>query len=488
MMFEQQNATIFEDNGSDAIPVLSAMLSEKLKCKPSHDRIGSTFIMEEIATDVNSDGVVSLRTVRNFLEELIFAVQKSQNKLIVSWDSVCKRFYDMMSSDDCPDEDIALLGRYQLSMPFFQYQLDEKVLEAWTGLDDVVEVFSLPEFEGFECFREVRPPHSLMITVNARLCSPCLEKVSVAVSTEDLVAPLAESPEFGNYAPFLNVDSKLDEATSLDNCGAEDGGDSQQKKCLDSGIEHSAEISDSNSSISSTMPEDTAEQLADLLALIEPAKPSVIAPEPTDLPDPFALFDGTARPSGEAATAVRHFTASKCESKNGPLIELEDDALGARNRAENTQPSSQSEELPSAAQFDPFWESSSPGNEASTANRLENSGAPTGSKSEAEEGDSEVRETSHNLESKATTSRSILVGLDDVLFPDVNDKVIDYLRLIREEVAGQGRNGVSIQLERILAKLHEEISAEWIDYVLYYVPQVTILPMDGQVFVAWGDT
>ncbi|WKY10167.1 hypothetical protein Q1695_002483 [Nippostrongylus brasiliensis] len=233
------------------------------------------------------------------------------------------------------------------------------------------------------------------------------------------------------------------------------------------------------------MPEDTAEQLADLLALIEPAKPSVTAPEPTDLPDPFALFDGTARPSGEAATAVRLFTASKSGSKNGPLIELEDDALGARNRADNTQPSSESDELPSAAQFDPFWESSSPGNEASTANRLENSGAPTGSTSEAEEGDSEVRETSHNLESKATTSRSIL---DDVLFPDVNDKVIDYLRLIREEVAGQGRNGVSIQLESILAKLHEEISAEWIDYVLYYVPQVTILPMNGQVFVAWGDT
>ncbi|WKY10174.1 hypothetical protein Q1695_002487 [Nippostrongylus brasiliensis] len=474
MMFEQQNATIFEDNGSDAIPVLSAMLSEKLKCKPSHDRIGtnlsSTFIMEEIATDVNSDGVVSLRTVRNFLEELIFAVQKSQNKLIVSWDSVCKRFYDMMSSDDCPDEDIALLGRYQLSMPFFQYQLDEKVLEAWTGLDNVVEVFSLPEFEGFECFREVRPPHSLMITVNARLCSPCLEKVSVAVSTEDLVAPLAESPE-----------------VDLIDFGASGFPDS--------------------SSISSTMPEDTAEQLADLLALIEPAKPSVTAPEPTDLPDPFALFDGTARPSGEAATAVRLSTASKSESKNGPLIELEDDALGARNRAENTQPSSESEELPSAAQFDPFWESSSPGNEASTANRLENSGAPTGSTSvgvtsvsphtrgqsaakegsiqEAEEGDSEVRETSHNLESKATTSRSIL---DDVLFPDVNDTVIDYLRLIREEVAGQGRNGVSVQFESILAKLHEEISAEWIDYVLYYVPQVTILPMDGQVFVAWGDT
>ncbi|WKY10165.1 hypothetical protein Q1695_002483 [Nippostrongylus brasiliensis] len=245
MMFEQQNATVLEDNGSDAIPVLSTMLSEKLKCKPSHDRIGtnlsSTFIMEEIATDVNSDGVVSLRTVRNFLEELIFTVQKSQNKLIVSWDSVCKRFYDMMSSDDCPDEDIALLGRYQLSMPFFQYQLDEKVLEAWTGLDDVVEVFSLPEFEGFECFREVRPPHSLMITVSARLCSPCLEKVSVAVSTEDLVAPLAESPELSNYALFLNVDSKLDDATSLDNGGAEDGGDSQQKKCLDSGIEHSTE-------------------------------------------------------------------------------------------------------------------------------------------------------------------------------------------------------------------------------------------------------
>ncbi|WKY10166.1 hypothetical protein Q1695_002483 [Nippostrongylus brasiliensis] len=382
MMFEQQNATVLEDNGSDAIPVLSTMLSEKLKCKPSHDRIGtnlsSTFIMEEIATDVNSDGVVSLRTVRNFLEELIFTVQKSQNKLIVSWDSVCKRFYDMMSSDDCPDEDIALLGRYQLSMPFFQYQLDEKVLEAWTGLDDVVEVFSLPEFEGFECFREVRPPHSLMITVSARLCSPCLEKVSVAVSTEDLVAPLAESPE-----------------VDLIDFGASGFPDS--------------------SSISSTMPEDTAEQLADLLALIEPAKPSVTAPEPTDLPDPFALFDGTARPSGEAATAVRLFTASK----------------------------------------------------------------------EAEEGDSEVRETSHNLESKATTSRSIL---DDVLFPDVNDKVIDYLRLIREEVAGQGRNGVSIQLESILAKLHEEISAEWIDYVLYYVPQVTILPMNGQVFVAWGDT
>ncbi|KAK6049849.1 hypothetical protein COOONC_12643 [Cooperia oncophora] len=81
--------------------------------------------IEEAVTCSSSDSSYNLTVVRNFLEELISRVQSSLSKTAVSWESVQKRFYDMMTGDDCPDLD--LLSRYQLIMHFFQYSLDEKV-------------------------------------------------------------------------------------------------------------------------------------------------------------------------------------------------------------------------------------------------------------------------------------------------------------------------------------------------------------------------
>ncbi|KAK6018893.1 hypothetical protein OSTOST_15490, partial [Ostertagia ostertagi] len=182
--------------------------------------------VEEAVTCSQSDSTYNLTIVRNFLEELISRVQSSLNKTVVSWESVQQRFYEMMTGDDCPDID--LLGRYQLQMYFFQYALDEKVLEEWTGKKTVVEIFALPEFEGLECFREACPPHNLLVMVDrAKLKA---ETNSIAVGTEDTSIPSSnvvdpfELLESTSCTEELLIPIPLHSTLSTNNCSTDKNG------------------------------------------------------------------------------------------------------------------------------------------------------------------------------------------------------------------------------------------------------------------------
>ncbi|PIO65987.1 hypothetical protein TELCIR_12313 [Teladorsagia circumcincta] len=80
-------------------------------------------------------------------------------------------------------------------------------------------------------------------------------------------------------------------------------------------------------------------------------------------------------------------------------------------------------------------------------------------------------------------ARSVLEGLE---FPDINGDVINHLTFIRKQVLEyHERHAIIPRLENILACLREKISSQWIDYVLYYIPDVSVMPVDGQVFVVW---
>ncbi|VDO14084.1 unnamed protein product [Haemonchus placei] len=75
---------------------------------------------------------------------------------------------------------------------------------------------------------------------------------------------------------------------------------------------------------------------------------------------------------------------------------------------------------------------------------------------------------------------------DDLKFPDINGEAIRYLTRIRQEVfESHERRGIIPRLDNIMASLSEPLSPEWIDYVLCYIPDVSVMPVDGQVFVAW---
>ncbi|RCN46458.1 hypothetical protein ANCCAN_07546 [Ancylostoma caninum] len=66
-----------------------------------------------------------LTTVRDFLVDIILREQKSQQKTLVSWESVQRRYQTMVT--DCNASDRDLLDHYQLELGFFPEAMDEQV-------------------------------------------------------------------------------------------------------------------------------------------------------------------------------------------------------------------------------------------------------------------------------------------------------------------------------------------------------------------------
>ncbi|VDM69645.1 unnamed protein product [Strongylus vulgaris] len=78
---------------------------------------------------------------------------------------------------------------------------------------------------------------------------------------------------------------------------------------------------------------------------------------------------------------------------------------------------------------------------------------------------------------------SILVSSNGLVFPEITNDVKHYLDYIRTATAVYClKLGVQPKLEDILGDVKEKFSPEWIDYVLKYIPEVTLLPYDGQGF------
>uniref|UniRef100_A0A7I4YSA1 DUF4206 domain-containing protein n=1 Tax=Haemonchus contortus TaxID=6289 RepID=A0A7I4YSA1_HAECO len=273
--------------------------------------------VEEAVTCSKPDSAYNLIIVRSFLEELINRVQSSQNKTVVSWESVRQRFYDMMTGDECPDLD--LLGRYQQQIYFFQYSLDEKVLEEWTGKQTVAEVFALPEFEGIQCFMEAYPPHNLFVAIDKGLSKSGVEMHSVAVSTDDFNNPsitrTLSDPfdllEFSYDTDEVLIPTPVHPVIS-DHSGTEectqdiDAQVLEPKPCLQNDITQSSGDPMPCSSVephSSTIQDDvrcaieaqlnssgSTEHSSELLKYNAVPKTSAVAPEPSDLPDPNTVF------------------------------------------------------------------------------------------------------------------------------------------------------------------------------------------------------
>ncbi|RCN46456.1 hypothetical protein ANCCAN_07544 [Ancylostoma caninum] len=76
--------------------------------------------------------------------------------------------------------------------------------------------------------------------------------------------------------------------------------------------------------------------------------------------------------------------------------------------------------------------------------------------------------------------------LDCLVFPETNDELRSYLDFIRKAVAVHHlQRGVLLEMKDILKDLHEAVTAKWVDYVLMYIPEVSVMPYDGQIFMAW---
>ncbi|KHJ80434.1 hypothetical protein OESDEN_19891, partial [Oesophagostomum dentatum] len=71
---------------------------------------------------------------------------------------------------------------------------------------------------------------------------------------------------------------------------------------------------------------------------------------------------------------------------------------------------------------------------------------------------------------------------DGVAFPETNDEVKKCLDAIQEAAAVcLADSGALLQMEAVLSELGESLTNEWIDYVLMYLPQLQVLPCNGQV-------
>ncbi|XGW02048.1 hypothetical protein V3C99_014257 [Haemonchus contortus] len=219
------------------------------------------------------------------------------NLIIVSWESVRQRFYDMMTGDECPDLD--LLGRYQQQIYFFQYSLDEKVLEEWTGKKTVAEVFALPEFEGIQCFMEAYPPHNLFVAVDKGLSKSGVEMHSVAVSTDDLNNPSTTRTlsdpfdllEFSYDADEVLIPTPVHPVIS-DHSGTEECTQESDVQPCSSVEPHSSTIQDDvKCAIEAQLNSSgSTEHSSELVKYNAVPKTSAVAPEPSDLPDPSSVF------------------------------------------------------------------------------------------------------------------------------------------------------------------------------------------------------
>ncbi|XGW02045.1 hypothetical protein V3C99_014257 [Haemonchus contortus] len=295
----------------------SAKCKESTTLQQDDNNYKEVLEVEEAVTCSKPDSAYNLIIVRSFLEELINRVQSSQSKTVVSWESVRQRFYDMMTGDECPDLD--LLGRYQQQIYFFQYSLDEKVLEEWTGKKTVAEVFALPEFEGIQCFMEAYPPHNLFVAVDKGLSKSGVEMHSVAVSTDDLNNPSTTRTlsdpfdllEFSYDADEVLIPTPVHPVIS-DHSGTEECTQESDvqvlvpKACLQNDITQSSGDFLPCSSVephSSTIQDDvkcaieaqlnssgSTEHSSELVKYNAVPKTSAVAPEPSDLPDPSSVF------------------------------------------------------------------------------------------------------------------------------------------------------------------------------------------------------
>lgn len=335
-----KNGVDMQNNMEELSPF--AVLSSDVDPEGNQD---SSFISEAFAKAVALNAAYDLLTVRLFMEELIKLEEKSQNKLVVTWESVQERFHRMMSDDECPDEDFDLLSRYQTQMHFFQYSLDEKALEVWTGRKNIVELFSLPEFEGLQCFFGPRVPHKLLVMVDPGMGpeNMSVETASVAVGTDDATSatptPVSDLLDFLYPLADTEKETTADTEKCLFDVGVEEtvGGtntstsNEMSKTSLD---QHNT--SGSESTISSDLGEGLPCSLDQLYSCDKESampdisdfcptlggcqdansgssttatEPPALPPEPSCLPDPCLLFDELAPPRQPNKSITNRFSA-----------------------------------------------------------------------------------------------------------------------------------------------------------------------------------
>ncbi|CAJ0590462.1 unnamed protein product [Cylicocyclus nassatus] len=76
--------------------------------------------------------------------------------------------------------------------------------------------------------------------------------------------------------------------------------------------------------------------------------------------------------------------------------------------------------------------------------------------------------------------------LDGLVFPECSEDLKRYLDFIRKIVATYNLvYNIQPKMDQILGELKEEVSPDWVDYVLKYIPEVSLLPFDGEIFMAW---
>ncbi|PIO67171.1 hypothetical protein TELCIR_11094 [Teladorsagia circumcincta] len=398
----------------------------------------------------------------------------------------------MMTDDDCPDID--LLGRYQLQMYFFQYALDEKVLEVWTGKKSVVEIFASPEFEGLECFREACPPHNLLVMVDRAKSK--METNSVAVGTEDTNIPSSNAMD-----PFELVESTscTEEIRCLDPLplpNGDAGKDTIEAQLNNSGsTEQSIEISgfnaipkvqkrinsttsDASGSCMNSTKEHSSTAATEGILTVEASREQVSSTVKEEIP---------VNSSSSESNASKDSEQQITQSEQDPSLKLLQQAGIFPREMLQAVPEMSEENLsqPTCGSVNP----SSSFESTPTCFRVSQVDASLGqqpAQAETINGGSvavAASPDSQSIEIDLKMARSVLEGLE---FPDINGDVINHLTFIRKQVLEyHERHAIIPRLENILACLREKISSQWIDYVLYYIPDVSVMPVDGQVFVVW---
>ncbi|KAK6756892.1 hypothetical protein RB195_014989 [Necator americanus] len=466
-----------------------------------------------------------LVTVRDFLMEIIAREQRYQQKLVIPWDSVQKRYQTMVTDVNSTDRD--LFARYQPKLGFFPDSMDEQLLEVWTGKGSVVDVFSLPEFEGLECVREPLPPYDLLVVAReSQKLSP--KTNTVAVGTDECDGSSAgvklqertRKKKRQNQKTFKEGCCILDTSNGLEpDCTAEE--------CL----------------TPTRLWDNTVKNMCG--SAHEP-KAACIAPEAKDLPNPLTFFEQSVDVSD--MSSLKNCSDSQ-ESKTQNCDNLSEFStccesfLRSRGVVTSEFPSScfhsstttlSSSESPSELK-DPLYRTfcttccvrtdknslsfqRCPYEELLLSDRmtLESEKSSIGGIPQLESAHytqnhsicnlscqttplsasvtSSFASASPSREASPTTSippqNNGLVQessvLDDLLFPQTDDTLNSYLDFIRKAVAVRSLNhGALPEMKDVLKDLHENVSAKWVDYVLMYIPEVSVLPYDGKIFMVW---
>ncbi|KAL6743144.1 hypothetical protein Aduo_016221 [Ancylostoma duodenale] len=550
-----------------------------------------------------------LTTVRNFLADIILREQKSQQKTLVSWESVQRRYQTMVT--DCSASDRDLLDHYQLELGFFPEAMDEQSLEVWTGKGSIIDVFSLPEFGELECVREPLPPYGLLVMLTERQ-KLLPQTISIAVGTDDCEEPPnhfnlpsrskktkqtpAPKQETGFRPPPLIRRKQSSVATGADihkqpasdhinevktSTARRAGGSTAVCDASEMSMSDSKELASIRAPEKSILQSDVDHVVRDCVekscSPVEAAKDSrdataskvcesaqnsaAIAPQAEDLPNPLTFFEQTSHVKGvnmlEASSTLQvseSNAVSKCSTnredsrsfsaKNFELPSSGSDLSFEVISSSMNQPESQRVCEQTRYPTNPFQRiadknagfrnSTTSCNEVLLPERiagLDISTAPVEGQASTFEkrtrSDSAFRDENYNddctsrntvqvttadshLPEKAAQTASspkpvsseqittvTTVGmesndnspqessvLDCLVFPETNEEVRRYLDFIRRAVAVHHlQRGVLPEMKDILKDLDEAVTAKWVDYVLMHIPEVSIMPYDGQQHV-----